>query len=430
MIAVGVAAAGYGLFSPGIPAAPVLLFCLISPMTHVLPIKWYSFTVTLGPAVEMAGSWLFGPAAACIVAIAGRVFSAMLMRPLSRRGWMGLWGEAPSIAVAGIATVAAGHLYRFLGWVHGMGVPDQGPFNGAPGDLWLASRFLSAALYFLVIVLLTLPGLHARFGSRFASLWWGEWAEIPVGFPLNFAAALLLAWLYPRTRVGMSGLIVFTLFLAMIVYSTRMFVRMSEVYRSTVETLVPVIEAKFPNGVGHSRRVSNLAVAVARKMALPKPEIRNLFFGAMLHDVGIAAIDERILLKKAALSMSEYLDLLTHTIEGAKIVSKSAFLTGCAEIVLHHHERFDGTGHPHKLAGEDIPLGARIVAIAEAYDAMTHSRPFSPAMEPVAALAEMRAQASKQFDPAIIPYVEQAVQEQLRWGEHVFEFNYVFDIDR
>jgi uncharacterized membrane protein YagU involved in acid resistance len=361
-----------------------------------------------------------------VVTAAGRVLANMMLRPLSRRGLAGVWGEAPRIAVAALAAGGAGCVYETLARLDIL-VPARAGL--IPSGINGAAAFLSACVYAFLGMLLTVPGSHLRFGAGVLTLWRSECADLPVKFPVYVVAGLVLAWLYVTIHVGFSGIIAFALFLVLMIYSTRLFVRMSEVYRSTVENLVPAIEAKILGGPGHSRRVSDIAVAMGRKMALPCDEIRKLFFGAMLHDVGLAAIDERILNKKCALTESEYAIVMTHVMAGADIVSKSSFLNGCAETILHHHERYDGAGHPNGLAGSSIPLGARIVGIAEAYDAMTQFRPYGSRLQPEEALREIRAQAGCQFDPALVPVLEEVIHEMSRWGVGVFQRHYSLDID-
>ncbi|MGE5484565.1 MAG: HD-GYP domain-containing protein [Ignavibacteriales bacterium] len=383
--------------------------------------------MTLGPGVELSATWQFGPGAGVVVTVAGRILAALMLRPLSKRTLAGLWEDLPSIAASALSVGIAGVIYRALAQIQMVPAGSHRAFLSVMSS---PACFLSASMYAILSTVITVIGLHARYGAGFWPLWWSEWAEVPVRFLIYFVAGLVLSWLYITIRVGVSGIIAFALFLVLMIYSTRLFVRMSEVYQSTVESLVPAIEAKILDGPGHSRRVSNIAVAMGRKMAMPREEIRKLYFGAMLHDVGLAAIDERILNKKCALTESEYMIVLTHVMAGANIVSKSSFLNGSAETILHHHERYDGSGHPSGLAGGGIPLGARIVCLAEAYDAMTQFRPYGARLEPSAALEEIRAQAGRQFDPHLVPVLEQVVSELLGWGERVFESNYRFDTDR
>jgi len=370
---------------------------------------------------------MFGPAAGFIVAIVGRILAALMLRPTSKNTLTGLREELPSIAASAISVGIAGVVYIAAA---GMRLSHTGSNGILFTEMNGAACFLSASVHAIVSTIIKVIGLYIRYGAGFWLLWWSEWAEVPLRFLLDLAAGLILCWLYMTIRVGVSGIIAYALFLVLITYSTRLFARMSEVYKSTVESLVPVIEAKIIGAAGHSRRVSSIAVAMGRKMALPREEIRRLYFGAMLHDVGMAAIDERILNKRCALTESEYIAVMTHVMAGADIVSKSSFLNGSADTILHHHERYDGSGHPSALKGNDIPLGARIVCLAEAFDAMTQFRPYGARLEPSAAIQEIRAQAGRQFDPHLIPVLEQVVSELLRWGESVFQSHYSFDTDR
>jgi diguanylate cyclase (GGDEF)-like protein len=151
-----------------------------------------------------------------------------------------------------------------------------------------------------------------------------------------------------------------------------------------------------------SPMIASIVVALARQLALPEAEIDRLRVAALLHDVGKVAVPEEILEKPAALTSAEWRTVVQHPRIGQVILEQAAALKDAVPIILHHHERYGGHGYPYGLRGTEIPLGARIVAIADAYDAMVHDRPYKRAVPHDHAIAELRRHAGTQFDPELV----------------------------
>jgi hypothetical protein len=151
-----------------------------------------------------------------------------------------------------------------------------------------------------------------------------------------------------------------------------------------------------------SALIATIVTSMARTLALPDAEIDRLRVAALLHDVGKVAVPQEILDKPAALTSAEWRTVVQHPRIGQVILEQAAALKDAVPIILHHHERYSGHGYPFGLRGNDIPLGARIVAIADAYDAMTHDRPYKRAVGHDAAIEELRRHAGTQFDPQLV----------------------------
>jgi putative two-component system response regulator len=173
-------------------------------------------------------------------------------------------------------------------------------------------------------------------------------------------------------------------------------------------SLASAVEAKDPTTEHHCSRLAHAAVAVARSLELAEEMVEAIGYGAVLHDVGKIGIAEGILLKDQPLTEEEWIEMRKHPIIGATIIEPLQIGRLAAPIVRHHHERWDGKGYPHGLRGESIPVGARIVAVADAFDAMTHDRPYRVSLSVEEAVEELVAGRGRQFDGDVVTlFVEQ-----------------------
>jgi len=163
-----------------------------------------------------------------------------------------------------------------------------------------------------------------------------------------------------------------------------------------------MLRARDPGTGAHSERVRVYALALAEAHGVPESQLPDIEHGVMLHDIGKIAIPDGILLKPGPLSPDEWKIMRTHPEVGRRLIEHMSFLSGAVPVVYHHHERWDGTGYPEGLRGEDIPLGARIFAVADAFDAMTYDRPYSRAIPVSAARAEIERCSGTHFDPTVV----------------------------
>jgi diguanylate cyclase (GGDEF)-like protein/putative nucleotidyltransferase with HDIG domain len=178
--------------------------------------------------------------------------------------------------------------------------------------------------------------------------------------------------------------------------------------RSTaaMESLSATVDARDAYTAGHSRRVQQLALAIGRELGLSQAELDLLGHAALFHDIGKLAIPDAILLKPASLTAEEWDLMQRHAEEGARIIDRLGFLNDAVPAIRHHHERFDGTGYPDKLQGEEIPLGARIIHVADALDSMLTTRIYRAARPAGEALDELRRAAGTQFCPRCVAALE------------------------
>lgn len=191
---------------------------------------------------------------------------------------------------------------------------------------------------------------------------------------------------------------------------------LTKLHLATIESLTMAIDAKDPATRGHIQRVRVLAEGLGRAVGYPEDQMEGLKAAALLHDIGKLAVPEHILSKPGKLSSAEYSKVMIHPVVAADILSNVEFPYEVVPIVKHHHEKFDGTGYPAGLRGEDIPLGARILTVVDCYDALTTSRPYRPRFNREQAVELMRRESGRTFDPelldkfiAIIETIEEAL---------------------
>jgi response regulator RpfG family c-di-GMP phosphodiesterase len=170
----------------------------------------------------------------------------------------------------------------------------------------------------------------------------------------------------------------------------------------TIRALADALDAKCDYTAGHSLRVSRFAVLIGRQLGLSPEHLRDVELGGILHDIGKIGVPESILWKPGSLTPEEKEIMSKHPVTSAEIIGDLKGLWRAREYVKHHHEYYDGTGYPDGLAGEDIPIGARIILVSDAYDAMTTDRPYRQAIGHEKAVAELKKLAGKQFDPTVV----------------------------
>lgn len=183
-------------------------------------------------------------------------------------------------------------------------------------------------------------------------------------------------------------------------------------YFSTMETLAFLIEAKDVGTRRHLDRTRDLAMALTGIVAPELAERPEISHGFLLHDIGKVGIPEDVLTKRGPLSPSEWSVMRTHPVVGAHIVTPIRVLGEAVDVVRFHHERYDGSGYPHGLEGEDIPLSARIFSVVDAFDAITSDRPYRPARSSDAAVAEILRCSGTQFDPEVVEAFVLLLDEQ------------------
>jgi len=191
---------------------------------------------------------------------------------------------------------------------------------------------------------------------------------------------------------------------------------------SAIYALVSTVEAKDPYTYGHSRKVNTYAVALAEAIGLSPEEVSRVSTAALLHDIGKIGVPDKVLNKKGKLNAEDWEAIKAHPRLGATIVGNVPNLVPCVSIILHHHERWDGSGYPEGLKGQEIPIESRILAIADSFEAMSSARPYRPALCGEKVLKELRRGAGSQFDPELVEVfigiIEAGFHEEARAGQN------------
>lgn len=287
-----------------------------------------------------------------------------------------------------LSTGLAGLCYEYLG--------------GVPGQLEFINIFpiIICIIVYIIInnvlmsILMTMLSGDNFFKLLYTNVIWvikDYFAIAPLG--------IIMAIAY--INYGMLGVLLFFGPLLLARYSFKLYVDMKNMYLDTVKALCQAVEAKDPYTQGHSERVSELAYKLGKRLKLPHKTLENLRFAGMLHDIGKIGVDENILNKPGRLTDDEYDKIKLHPAIGSKIIQEIDFLKESADIVMSHHEHFDGTGYPNGKKEDEIPLEACILCVVDVYDALTSDRPYRKAMTEEEAIEIIRRESGTIFNPIV-----------------------------
>jgi putative nucleotidyltransferase with HDIG domain len=372
----------FNLPPAGVVGWPVFFFILLQVAAEKLKIALPrgQGSVSVCFALDLAMIIIFGPA---VAAWASFVSVALLF--VFQRHWT-LWYRALFNALLFPLVVGlAGYTYLALGGLAGS--------IRLPGDL--APLFGSASAYLLLNVLLVTiaVALSQKISFRASYLTNMRWA-----LPNYLALAplgLLLAVLY--LSIGIGGVLLLTVPLLLARHTFLLYMKMREQHLGTIRALVRAMEAKDHYTRGHSERVAEYSVLIGQELRLREDTLEKLEAVALLHDIGKIGIPETVLNKPGRFTTEEFDVMRSHPATGAEIVKNIQFISSYAEVVRYHHERMDGHGYPNGRAGEEICLATRIVAVADAFDAMTSGRPYHEPKTLSQAVAELERCSGTQF---------------------------------
>ncbi|MBL1108422.1 HD-GYP domain-containing protein [Streptomyces sp. 5-8] len=371
-------------------AASLLLAALYASCEHVVHRRFG------GPfyPVLLAGAFLLPPAAAAFVPVPAGLLSPVEHRPaLPRRVWR---AARPALAVWGAARV-----HGALGGRDAVVHPDF-PYALLPAG--------AAVLAFCLVLTALDGGLRAAAGlvpPRRA--WRGLLARSLAAVAVHGLAGLMMAVLW-RSPYGPVSALLVLLPMCVSWWVFAQYHRERAAHQATIRALVQAVDIKDGYTRGHSERVGQASVLIARELGMDDDRVEVLRFAGILHDVGKLGVPTRLLRKDGPLTPEERRIIELHPEYGHEMVRGISFLGEARAAILHHHERLDGTGYPYGLAGAQIPECARIVAVADAFDAMTSTRSYSRARPVEAAIAELERCAGAHFDPRMVTALVRALR--------------------
>jgi putative nucleotidyltransferase with HDIG domain len=260
---------------------------------------------------------------------------------------------------------------------------------------------IAAAIAFSLNALISAVFTSLRTGHQF----WTTVRADAFGAYVNMFALAPVAWLMAQIYVGAGWWAV--LLFAVPLYTTRLaysrFVEVREMFTETVRSLAEAVDKRDTFTSGHSRRVQDIAMDIGRVLKVSDDELEALEWGGLLHDIGKIGVPDSVLLKQERLTREERTTMNSHPILGAEIIAPVKRLEPEIPIIRHHHEWFNGSGYPDRLVADEIPRLARILHVADAFEAMTAARPYRMTpLTPEQALAELRKFGGIQFDPEIV----------------------------
>jgi diguanylate cyclase (GGDEF)-like protein/putative nucleotidyltransferase with HDIG domain len=381
-----------------------LLVFTISSSSVPLRIPSTASVVTLSDAFILLGIILVGPSAAIILSVADSLISTI--RTSSR-----MTSVFGSMAAMSISYFISGHFYYYIlaSYLHVRLYPIG--FSYLTLHQLFVSLISTSLLQYLLNGLLV-SGLMAL--KKRLSMWgflynqyiWTCWTFFAGAIVAGLIYLSIIHSVFIYVLLGVP--VIWATYTSYKVYFERVNEKireadeMSKLHLSTVEALATAIDAKDQTTHGHIRRMQIYATSMGRLLNLSDDEIKALKAGALLHDIGKLAVPDHILNKPGKLSPVEFEKMKAHTIVGAQILERVNFPYPVAPIVRHHHERWDGSGYPDGLKGEDIPLTARIIAVVDCFDSTREDRPFRHGFPREEAKALLLRNAGKWFDPKIV----------------------------
>jgi hypothetical protein len=367
-------------------AAGIAFWVVVTLFASALPVTMPGgLLVGVAIAPCLAAMSLGGPAAGAWVALLGTTEVREL------RGRIPWYGSLANHAGIVIPAAAGGAVMEVLG-------------RGSPQPLIdFGATLVGATVYFVLNVVLVSGIVALRQGQNIRAVAMGGGGA----FAANSLALAPLAWLMSRIFLLPGAGWWAALLFALPLYTTRAayhrFVEMREMFTQTIGALAEAVDKRDPFTSKHSHRVKQIAVDIGREMRVSEGELEALEWGGLLHDVGKIGVPDAVLLKQERLNREERTIMNAHPVLGAQIIAPVTKLAPELPIIRHHHEWYNGSGYPDRLIGDEIPKLARILHVADAFEAMTAARPYR--MTPLTAeqaLGELRKFAGVQFDPAVV----------------------------
>ena len=401
MIALGAAVLAAALVSVQLPrvelfAVLLVLSVLTSAVKVDLPLGMGGSCISLSYAVDFTALLLLGPAPTMLIAVPSVLAQCTVRMSRANPAYKTLF----SMATVVMSVAAAGATYSWLGGVYGK-LPEEP----------LQPLMAAALVYFAVNSLAVAAAVALATRQSILNAWhdnflWSVSSYVVGAIGAGIAVDMLHSAGRWQTALAFIPLGLtyrtYRIYLKRIADEQRRVADWTQLHRDSTEVLARAIQAKDDGGSCHVERVQFYASALARHLHLRDSDREAVETAALLHDIGKLAVPEHILSKPGPLTADERKKMQVHAQIGSEIVSAVRFPSPVAPLIRSHHERWDGTGYPSGLRGEQIPLGARILAVVDCFDAVTSARPYRPAASRDEAVELLQREAGRAFDPAIV----------------------------
>jgi putative nucleotidyltransferase with HDIG domain len=356
--------------------------------------------ISVSDAFVFASVLAFGPEVATVIVAIDSIVATFWMRPEHRSFVRSLF----NLATVALSIWVASHSYYYLAGTH--------PGENLPLSQLVVPLFVLASLYFLINSWLVAFALSFEKDMNVLGLWWENFPWLSLNYFGGVSVAALLVSHSSSIDLNTVGIILPLLVIAYLTYRTslarvadaqRHVSQVNDLYLSTIEALAMAVDAKDQITHGHIRRVQVYAVELAKRLGVREDrQLKAIETAALLHDMGKLAIPEHILNKPGKLTDAEFDKMKRHADIGADLLSSIRFPYPVVPIVRHHHECWDGSGYPSGIARTDIPLGARILAVVDCFDALTSDRPYRPRLENDEAFRILIDRSGSMYDPLVV----------------------------
>jgi HD-GYP domain-containing protein (c-di-GMP phosphodiesterase class II) len=383
-------AIGIGL--KGITVSDLLLLSLTIPAVWLRIRLEPTGDLTLAPVVILTSFLLGTTFVPVAVAALAAVVGVLLARQRSGEGLEAMGEETLPVAL-GVAIVMSVNAY----W-QPISI-SRGAEFGLEAFVYIFARMLIATLRAKVMEDVEIKSFLSHAGRSMLG-------------NLAFFSLVALGLAHLKQRLGSAGYLPLALVTVALIEAYHPYKLLSDqrdVLFASLTMIAQAVDLKDAYTGKHAREASNVAVRIARTLRLPEGDVRKIRFAATLHDIGKIGVSAKIIRKPSRLDPEEMVEMQRHPMIGAGIMKPIELLAEAAETVLHHHEHYDGSGYPGGLRGEQIPIGSRVVLVADAFNAITTDRPYRKARSKKEALNELRDHSGKQFDPRVVGALESII---------------------
>lgn len=386
------------------PGLEWLVLAILTLFTGSFTVKLPSLSarISVSETFVFTSVLLFGPATGTLTVVLDALVISFWMESHKRHTLRVLF----NVTASAIAIRAASDIFFRLSGAHAgaIGRNDIGHL--------IVPVFAFALLYFVINTALVTGALTAERGGSPLRIWFRHFPGVSINYFVGSSIAMLIVAYTDKIDASVLGIILPLLLISYLTFRTSMgrledanrhLAQIRELYLATIEALAMAVDAKDQITHGHIRRVQVYAVELARRLGMKDPDhLKAVETAALLHDMGKLAIPEHILNKPGKLTPAEFDKMKRHADIGADLLSSIRFPYPVVPAVRHHHEHWDGKGYPAGVSGTDIPLGARILAVVDCFDALTSDRPYRPRLTTDDAFTILRERRGTMYDPLIV----------------------------